>query len=368
MKIFRPQIISSLFIILFVTLLLTACAKDRVPNGDGKLVFEVEEHSVPVEDALNIVSDLPAYIIPYDYKEFGAALVNRMQNKVAEVNDDNFTDLASVVLHSSQIQSIEDEWSVILIQLLLGHNIIIVEPTIKDFNYFSDIITSIYLLFSGFEEGQELLNELAIIPGARQTLEAFYELSMDPSKIESMFLFNTDSSGVFAEAIAVRGSDFHIVDRMKGVAEMEVSHEQIIDEEGTTEQIEAPNVENSTNSTPSDTITPYTYGLFADMFTKWINEQKYYINQQETARQRALTTLNTRATDTSKYNLDDISTVQKVQYTISAATPYNLGPKLPVTVSFEVCSIYMEDENSDYYCVYKNILSYNQVLDCGPQV
>ena len=366
MKIFRPQIISSLFIILFVTLLLTACAKDRVPNGDGKLVFEVEEHSVPVEDALNIVSDLPAYIIPYDYKEFGAALVNRMQNKVAEVNDDNFTNLASVVLHSSQIQSIEDEWSVILIQLLLGHNIIIVEPTIKDFNYFSDIITSIYLLFSGFEEGQELLNELAIIPGARQTLEAFYELSMDPSKIESMFLFNTDSSGVFAEAIAVRGSDFHIVDRMKGVADMEVSHEQIIDEEGTTEQIEAPNVENSTNSTPSDAITPYTYGLFADMFTKWINEQKYYVNQQETARQRALTTLNTRATDTSKYNLDDISTVQKVQYTISAATPYNLGPKLPVTVSFEVCSIYMEDENSDYYCVYKNILSYNQVLDCGP--
>lgn len=366
MKIFRPQIISSLFIILFVTLLLTACAKDRVPNGDGKLVFEVEEHSVPVEDALNIVSDLPAYIIPYDYKEFGAALVNRMQNKVAEVNDDNFTNLASVVLHSSQIQSIEDEWSVILIQLLLGHNIIIVEPTIKDFNYFSDIITSIYLLFSGFEEGQELLNELAIIPGARQTLEAFYELSMDPSKIESMFLFNTDSSGVFAEAIAVRGSDFHIVDRMKGVAEMEVTHEQIIDEEGTTEQIEAPNVENSTNSTPSDAITPYTYGLFADMFTKWINEQKYYVNQQETARQRALTTLNTRATDTSKYNLDDISTVQKVQYTISAATPYNLGPKLPVTVSFEVCSIYMEDENSDYYCVYKNILSYNQVLDCGP--
>ena len=366
MKIFRPQIISSLFIILFVTLLLTACAKDRVPNGDGKLVFEVEEHSVPVEDALNIVSDLPAYIIPYDYKEFGAALVNRMQNKVAEVNDDNFTDLASVVLHSSQIQSIEDEWSVILIQLLLGHNIIIVEPTIKDFNYFSDIITSIYLLFSGFEEGQELLNELEVIPGARQTLEAFYELSMDPSKIESMFLFNTDSSGVFAEAIAVRGSDFHIVDRMKGVAEMEVTHEQIIDEEGTTEQIEAPNVESAPNSTPSDDITPYTYGLFADMFVKWIDEQEYYVEQQDAARQRALTTLNTRATETTKYNLEDICTVQKVQYTISAATPYDVGPKLPVTVSFEICSIYMEDEDCDYYCVYKNILSYNQILDCGP--
>jgi hypothetical protein len=271
-----------------------------------------------------------------------------------------------VILHSSQIKSLDQEWQMILVQLLVGRNIIIVEPTIDDFKYFCNNITAIYILLSEDEEGRELLDEIDVIPGARQTLEAFYELSMDPSKIESMFLFNTDSSGVFAEAIAVRGSDFHIVDRMKGVADMEVTHEQIIDEEGTTEQIEAPNVDNSTNSTPSDAITPYTYGLFADMFTKWINEQKYYINQQETARQRALTTLNTRATDTSKYNLDDISTVQKVQYTISAATPYNLGPKLPVTVSFEVCSIYMEDENSDYYCIYKNILSYNQVLDCGP--
>ena len=353
-------------LVLFVALSMIACERDNPIKEEEKLVFDADEYSVPTEDALQIVSDLPAYIIPYDYKNFGAALVNRMQNKVAEVDEDVIVDLVSVVMHSSQIESIEDEWSVILMQLLMGRNIIIVEPTIKDFNYFCDMITSIYLLFNAFEEGRELLDELDIIPGARQTLEAFYDMSMDPSKIESMFMLDTDSNGVFAEAIAVRGSDFHIVDRMKGVAEMEMTHEQVIDEEGTTEQIEAPNVENSTNSTPSDVITPYTYGLFADMFTKWINEQKYYVDQQETARQRALMTLNTRATETSKYNLDDISTVQKVQYTMSAATPYNLGPKLPVTVSFEVCSIYMEDENSDYYCVYKNILSYNQVLDCGP--
>ena len=353
-------------LVFFVAVSMIACERDNLIKEEEKLVFDADEYSVPTEDALQIVSDLPAYIIPYDYKEFGAALVNRMQNKVAEVDDDVIVDLASVVMHSSQIESIEDEWSVILMQLLMGRNIIIVEPTIKDFNYFCDMITSIYLLFNAFEEGRELLDELDIIPGARQTLEAFYDMSMDPSKIESMFMLDTDSSGVFAEAIAVRGSDFHIVDRMKGVAEMEMTHEQVIDEEGTTEQIEAPNVENSTNSAPSDDITPYTYGLFADMFTKWINEQEYYVDQQETACQRALMTLNTRATETSKYNLDDISTVQKVQYTMSAATPYDLGPNLPVTVSFEVCSIYMEDENSDYYCVYKNILSYNQVLDCGP--
>ena len=188
-------------------------------------------------------------------------------------------------------------------------------------------------------------------------------MSMNPEKIESMFLLDTDSSGVFAEALAVRGCDFHIVDRMKGVAEVETTYEKVVDEEGNTEPTDAPEVESNTNT---DAITPYSYGLFADMFTKWINEQEYYVDMEEQIRNRAIKTFNTRASETKKYNLEDITSVQKVQYTISAGTPYDIGPNLPVTVSFEVCSIYMEEDNSDYYCVYKNILSYNQVLDCGP--
>ena len=310
-----------------------------------------------------MVSDLPAYIFPYEYKDFGAALVARLQNKVAEVNEDTIEDLASVVLHSSQIKGITDDWQVLLVQLLVGRNIIILEPTLADFRHFCNVITVIYNAMHDIEEGRELLDEIEVIPGARQTLEAFYEMSMDPEKIESMFLLNTDSSGVFAEAIAVRGSDFHIVDRMKGVTESEITHEQIVDEEGTAEQIEAPDVESSATA---DAITPYSYGLFADMFTKWINEQEYYVDMEAQLRDRAANTFNTRVTETSKYNLEDICSVQKVQYTISAPTPYDLGPKLPVTVSFEICSIYMEDEDCDYYCIYKNILSYNQVLDCGP--
>lgn len=350
-------------VILFVAIFLTACKKDEPTKEQEELIIETEEYSAPTEDALTVVSDLPAYIFPYEYKDFGAALVARLQNKVAEVNEDTIEDLASVVLHSSQIKGITDDWQVLLVQLLVGRNIIILEPTLADFRHFCNVITVIYNAMHDIEEGRELLDEIEVIPGARQTLEAFYEMSMDPEKIESMFLLNTDSSGVFAEAIAVRGSDFHIVDRMKGVTESEITHEQIVDEEGTAEQIEAPDVESSATA---DAITPYSYGLFADMFTKWINEQEYYVDMEEQIRNRAIKTFNTRASETTKYNLEDITSVQKVQYTISAGTPYDIGPNLPVTVSFEVCSIYMEDEDCDYYCVYKNILSYNQVLDCGP--
>ena len=355
-------------VLLLLLVTLTACKKDDNGKlGQEEPSFDTEEYSIPTNDALTVVSDLPAYIFPYEHKDFGAALVNRLQNKVTEINDETIMDLASVVLHSSQMMDIINELPLIIEQLLLGHNIIILEPTIKAFSDFCDIITATYITLQSTEEGQELLAEIDIVPGARQTLEAFYNMSKNPSELESMFLFDTDSNGIFAEAIAVRGSDFHIVNRMKDIDESEVTHEQVIDEEGTTEQIEAPKVESSADTTTSNTITPYTYGLFADMFTEWINDQEYYIDTVEDMRARAVNTFNTRAAETTKLSLEEIGSVQKVQYTINAGTPYGVGQStLPVTVSFEICSIYMEHDDCDYYCVYKNILSYNQMLDCGP--
>ena len=352
-------------LMLFLAISLIACKEDE-PTIEQELKFDSEEYSMPMADALSVVSELPAYVITHDYKNFGAALVNRLQNRVAEVNDNTIGNLASVVLHNSHIETMEEEWSVVLMQLLLGRNIIIIEPTIEGFKYFCDIITSLYILISGIDGGKEMLEELDVIPGARQTLEAFYDMSVHPEKLESMFLFDTDSNGVFAEAIAVRGSDFHIVDRLNGVVDSETTHEQIVDEEGTTKPIEALEIESSNGAAQADVITPYAYGRFADMFTKWINEQVSYTETQKAMRRRGVDIFNTRASETSKLTLDEICTVQKVQYTISACTPYSLGPKLPVTVSFEICSVYMENEDCDYYCVYKNILSYNQILDCGP--
>ena len=147
-------------ILITLAIFLVACTQDESTKGKDKLVFNTEDYSVQTQDALNIVSDLPAYIIPYEYKNFGAALINRLQNKVAEINEQTIETLASVVLHSSQIASMEDNWEVILMQLLTGRNIIIVEPAIDDFREFCDTITSIYILLSLTDEGQELLDAL----------------------------------------------------------------------------------------------------------------------------------------------------------------------------------------------------------------
>ena len=59
-----------------VSTLMTACKRDGT-DKEEQLVFDTEEYSVPTADALKVVSDLPAYVIPYQYKDFGAALVNR---------------------------------------------------------------------------------------------------------------------------------------------------------------------------------------------------------------------------------------------------------------------------------------------------
>ena len=363
-SIFNSGLFRAAITMVFAVAVLTAC-EDNGPKSEDDFVFDTEEYSVPTADEFNVVSDLPAYVLPYDYQKFGAAFVNRMQNKVTVVNDDVIEDLATMVLHSSQIKNISDEWSVILIQLLLGRNIVIIEPTIDDFKYFCHVITTTYVMLNETEEGKELLDEIDIIPGARPTLEAFYEMCKDPSKLESMFILNTDKNGVFAEAIGIRGNDFHIIDRMQGVIESETKNEQLVDN-GTTEIIESDNEGDTSDASSIEEITPYSYGVFADMLTKWVNDQVYINDTEEQMRHRAFNALSSRASETNKYNLEDISTVQKVQYTMSAPSPEHTGPTLPVTVQFEICSIYLKDEDCDFYCIYKNILSYNQVLNCGP--
>lgn len=361
--------LQSVILSLLLVVCAVACTRDEsTPDNEGDDKHEVVEYSVPTTDAMREVSNYPAYVVPYEYTNFGQALVNRLQKRVNPTSEEDIFALSTVVFHSSQLYNLdENEWVLVLVQLLIGRNIIIIEPTINDFNNFCKIITEAFMELEKIEEGKEALEALDVIPGARQTLEAFYDFGNNPSKIESMFLSETDASGIFAEAIAVRGCDFHIVDRMRGVAETEVSHEQIVDETGKSETIETPNVDTSTGEAPSDAITPYGYGLFADMLTLWVNDHNDYFEQQVKIRKRGFDMINSRATETSKYKLDEISSEQKVQYTIMAATPYDVGPRLPVTVSFEICSIYMEARNCDYYCVYKKVLSYNQLLDCGPE-
>ena len=91
----------------FLLICTVACSKDdRIDFGDKE--FEIEDYTVETEDALSVASDLPAYVFPYEYKNFGAALVRRLNNQIATL-DENSYGVASVVIHSSMIENFKNE-------------------------------------------------------------------------------------------------------------------------------------------------------------------------------------------------------------------------------------------------------------------
>lgn len=358
-------------LVLFILCAISIAACSKEETKEPTIEIESVEYETPTEDAVSIKSSLEAYISPtVGNNAFGGAMRRRLTNQIATLNEDTFAQVVTLVLHNSDIAHLANNEALlptIYIDLLLGRNVIIIEPTVEGFEAFCLAVTSAHEQINADEELREMFEELdqEFVAGARQLFEALYELSLDKEKVKTLFMLNTDDDGIFAEAVALRGSDFHIVDRIGQVEQIEMTHETILDEEGNVEPAEAPKVEPKDPATENPIFSPYSYGLFADMFTGWINEQQDYVAYYDAMRQRSANTLNTRA-ESSKLSLEDISTVQRVNYTLSAPTPYTVSAPLPVTVRFDVCSIYMERDDCDYYCIYKEICSYNQLLDCGP--
>lgn len=353
---------------------IVACTKepDAPIKGDDSEV-EVVQYDFPTEDKVSVTSSLQAYVSPAVSNDaFGGALRKRLTNQITSIEDDNAEYLVTMVIHNSDVMRMsqdEDMLIVSAIQLLLGRNVIIVEPTMEGVHRFCTTLTTVFELFKAYPGGEELLEELEreAVPGARLVFESLHEMSKDNSKIRTLFALNSDSEGVIAEAFAIRGSTFHIVERMLEDNSDSVLSCDAKDENG--EWIAVDDFADMVGEDPDvvidDKISAYSYGLTADMLTTWINNHRYYMDEYEECSARAL--MDIQKTSESKLSLDDIANVQKVEYTMNAKVPYNVGSAvLPVLVRFEVCSLYMESENCDYYCIYKNIRSYNQELNCGP--
>ena len=346
---------------------IAACSKDDTSEQTPEI--ESVEYVTPTQDATRITSSLAAYISPtVADEEFGGALRRRLTNPITTLNEETFEQVVTLVLHNSDIAHLANDEALlptIYIELLLGRNVIIVEPTVEGFEAFCLAVTAAHEEIIEDEELREMFEELdaEFVAGARQLFEALHALSLDPERVKALFMLDTDNEGIFAEAVALRGCDFHIVDRIGQVEQRELTYENILNEEGDVEPADPSEIE---TEEPQDcALTPYAYGLFADMFTEWINEQQDYLAYYDAMRQRSANAINTRA-ESSRLSLEDISTVQRVNYTLSAPTPHTVSVPLPVTVRFDVCSIYMERDDCDYYCIYKEICSYNQLLDCGP--
>ena len=354
-------------ILLFVIALIVVSCKDEEPipeAGPDKAAFEVVEYEVTTEDRKTVTSSLPAYVVnPDSYTKFGKSFVDRLEKRVPSLspNLDNLIDIETIVLHSSQIKSLDDILAAaIVIQLMLGNNIVIIEPTLDSFYDFSDFVTEVYQSLESIEEGRKVLAQFETVSDIRQTFEAFFEISQDPQKLDDMFMVNSDEKGVIAEAIGIRGANFHIVERANNDSETTLISRAVNSDTG--EVTETVNEQEEKKVVVER--TPYANGIFADILTEWVNECDEYALQMDQLRLKSARDLNLRS-EAQKYTLDDISTVQRVDYTMEAEMPSRELPGvLPVKLSFEICSVFKDD--ADYYCVYKKITSYNSKLNCGP--
>lgn len=358
----------ALFLVCMISIV--GCTKDPDRSANTNTDIETIEYVVPTEDMMTVKSSLQSYISPNVLTEgFGGALRNRLTNHISAIDEDNIEFILTTVIHNSDVQSMTsdvDLLAMLATQLLVGRNIIIVEPTLDGIDIFSTTLSLVFDAIVNDPKGQELLEELEreAVPGARQVIEVFHEMSLDKSKISALFALDSDTTGVLAEALAIRGSTFHIVERMsKDVIESSTTCE-VVDENGESSTIEDFESIVGINSITDSKISAYSYGLAADMLTSWINDCEYYMDEYEESSQRSLYDI--RKASENKLSLDEVANVQKVEYTMNVASPYNVGATLPVVVRFEICSIYMDNEDCDYYCVYKTIRSYNQVLECGP--
>ena len=357
----KKKLLVRSILFVMVALMVVSCKDDDGIQAE-RVQYDVVEYETTNEDKLTVTSSMPAYIFPYSYTNFGESLVNRLVNKMPEVNLDNIVDISTIVIHGSQIETLEDDFAAIVIQLLLGKNVIIVEPTLDSFYYFSEFVTAVYQYLESTEEGREALAQFETVSDIRQTFEAFFEICQDPQKLDDMFMVNSDTRGVIAEAIGIRGSNFHIVERVNNNSESILIARSVNSETG--EVTETVNAQEDNQSVVKER-TPYENGLFADVLTEWINECDYYALQMDAIRTKSANELNLR-NEAQKFKLEDICTVQKVDYTMEAELPSKyLKGVLPVKLSFEICAVYMND--ADYYCVYKKITSYNDKLKCGPE-
>lgn len=359
----------AIFIVCMISVV--SCTKEPdAPKTNTDIDIETVEYVAPTEDKLTVTSSLQSYVSPNVANAgFGSALRNRLTNQISSIEGDDAEFLITMVIHNKDISRMTSDLDFLTLlgtQLLLGRNIIIVEPTLDGIDIFCTTLTLIFDALKSDPEGMEILEELEreAVPGARQVCEVLHEMSTDKSKIKTLFVLDSDTNGIIAEAFAIRGSTFHIVERMsKDVIESTTTCE-VVDENGESSIIE--DFDSLVGITPvtDSEISAYSYGLAADMLTSWINDSEYYVDEYEASSQRSIYDI--RKASDNKLSLDEVANVQKVEYTMNAASPYNVGASLPVVVRFEVCSVYMDNEDCDYYCIYKTIRSYNQVLECGP--
>ncbi len=305
------------------------------------ILLSCERHSeenAPIEkeqqtsDALQVRTSLCTYVFDHSYEHSSKALVNRMENRAADMNED----VQAVMLHNASAMTMGQDRVLDIVRLLArGGSLVYCEPTKSGLDAFIRKLRSSIPVF--YENPTAITREgmaaLSYITGLQEGTDGQFTYA---------FADDDDSDGTICDILAVRGNGHFIVTDLDDITSTDTGA-------GSTPESEDE----------SDALTDYVYGLHADKLAEWLEERE----TSDAIMRKGEELLARAKADGESQELDKITNAQKITYSFNVCAGYK---RAPLTVSYEIWTA-NDGNGSDYYLVHQELRIENSKLGCGPE-
>lgn len=335
------KVFAALLCCIGFSMVLPSCKDDDNENQNTELVDNSADQ--PTEDALEVKLGARTYVFDAQYTGTGAALVRRLSDKSASLDET----VQAAVVHDDCVASLSDkDYEGIIALIARGGCLVYTSATKSNMDAF---IRGLQRVGKGMGDKLDYTEEGLTAYGNLMFMSADSTGLMVPPSLQLH-----DTNGVLCDACAFKGSDRYVVmdaedpqDVVTLTTEVGDNDEESVTEEGVL--------------LPTNEATPdYLYGLHADGLAAWIDAEK----DEAAEKMQAATLLNRVAAENGDFmDLDKVCKAHTESYSFIA---YGAHKRAPVTVLYEVWPV-NDTQGTDYYLVHQSISVENSKMKCGPE-
>lgn len=297
-------------------------------------------------DSMKVTSSLPTYVFSSNYQEVGLSLVNRMKNRIAQLD----TTVKTIIINNDCVASLTDNDYAKIADIYYDKgNIVYLYPTRSvwnDFNarFLKAIVQKIF--------AQVMAEDSAIT--TRGTVSHI-------GNSDTGF-FGVDDAGEthdnehFCDMVALRWDDVYYLSDLDDADSVLTSYSTEVDDSGN-----VISVIDSVREIPVP--TPYICGVHADNITSWLNEQPNFNGAKQALFAQGREMLRTRG----ESDLSSLMSAQEVHKEFDIHTTGVFSSVATARVQYDIWGVNDLDKHADYYLVKQRIDSYNDQLNCGPE-
>ncbi|MEG1842453.1 MAG: hypothetical protein RRZ83_05485 [Alistipes sp.] len=335
------------FAVISMTASFMSCAKDESEIGNSEIVVP---EAYPTEDAMKVNSSLKTYVLQHDYTETMKALVNRMKNPAATLDET----VKTVIIHADDVTKLTDaQYEAILRIFANNGNIVIGMPSVTQWNLFAK---SLFATFGRMVTTNQLPPNL--VNEKLTVIQALNDKLTDKHLTHYIYAdgVGTDSEH-FCDMVALRSNDIYYLDDLNDAHEPESTYTVVsTDQDGNESSKELVGDQLKTD------LTAYTYGSYADKITAWLNEQPNHEKEMKKKMAYGRTLLS--GAGAGEADLKKLMSAQTIRYDSWTTAFARVGATASVT--YDIWAVNDLDQHIDYYLVHQCIDSRNSQLECGP--